>query len=174
MIDNLNGKEVEEVKREEGPLSDAKQKEKWSKLYENSLEKAEAKEDSIDLLFRLMQFDPRQRLSAKSGLTHSYCVQFSDPQTETICESNVSMNPRVPDDNEKLCGGPATSPAARAQPHGCSHLRLSPIRSSFLCAAPVSPSRTMKRYRDAIYENIDKKTKDGPSQIKPKLATQAP
>ena len=67
---------------------------------------------------------------AQAGLTHRYCVQFSDPQTETVCGSSVSMKPG-PDDNNKL---------------------------------------TVAAYRSAIYDNVDKKNKDGPKQITPVLA----
>jgi mitogen-activated protein kinase 15 len=107
---------------EQGPLSEAAQKAKWMELYGSFLQE-DVKDDSVDLLYHLMQFDPRARLTAQAGLTHRYCVQFSDPQTETICATKIVAKP---DDNVKL---------------------------------------TVAAYRSAIYDNLDKKSKDAPKQI---------
>ena len=106
----------------DGPLSESQQKAKWTELYSSYLQ-PDVKEDSMDLLFQLLQFDPRSRLTAQAGLTHPYCVQFSDPQTETVCATRIVAKP---DDNIKL---------------------------------------TVAAYRTAIYDNLDKKSKDAPKQI---------
>ena len=84
--------------REDGPLSEAAQKAKWGEVYGSFLQ-PDVKDDSIDLLYQLMQFDPRARITAQAGLTHRYCVQFSDPQTETVCATSIVAQP---DDNKKL------------------------------------------------------------------------
>lgn len=48
------------------------QKDAWSSIY------PKVSEDAIDLLTRLMQYNPEDRLTAASGLSHPYCNQFHD------------------------------------------------------------------------------------------------
>ena len=66
----------------------------WSAMY------PKASDDAIDLLERLMQYDPRRRLTALEGLSHSYCQQFHDPESEvTYAQGKVSISVH---DNKKL------------------------------------------------------------------------
>lgn len=67
----------------------------WHSLYPN------ASETAIDLLKRLMQFDPAVRLSAQEGLKHPYCAQFHDMETEPIAPQAVNMMETKLDDNDK-------------------------------------------------------------------------
>ena len=43
-----------------------------------------ASEDAIDLLMQLLRYDPTKRIQPRAGLTHEYCVQFHDPETEIV------------------------------------------------------------------------------------------
>lgn len=57
-----------------------------------------ASEHAIDLLEKLMQFDPAKRMTAEVGLNHPYCQQFHDANSEPIAQQKVSI---TLDDNEK-------------------------------------------------------------------------
>ena len=65
----------------------------WRTLY------PKASDDAIDLLEKLMQYDPNKRISAKEGLEHPYCVQFHDKETEVLAEYDVGIGVH---DNKKL------------------------------------------------------------------------
>jgi len=70
---------------------------KGSKTYEEQLQAwaatyPDASADAIDMMTQLMAFDPTQRLTAREGLTHPYCAQFHDEQSETIATRPVSTN----------------------------------------------------------------------------------
>jgi len=65
----------------------------WRTLY------PKASDDAIDLLDKLMQYDPNKRISAKEGLEHPYCVQFHDKETEPIAEVLVNIGVH---DNKKM------------------------------------------------------------------------
>ena len=64
---------------------------KWSDVY------PKATPDAIDLLEKLMQWDPAKRLTAREGMMHPYCKQFlsSDPHTtdplNRVAASKVSV-----------------------------------------------------------------------------------
>ena len=58
-----------------------------------------APENALDMLGKLMKYNPHQRITAKDGLTHPYCAQFHDPQTEPQAVTNVSIPIH---DNKKL------------------------------------------------------------------------
>ena len=51
-----------------------------------------APDEAIDLMTQMMQYDPDKRITPEAGLTHSYCVQFHDEDTEVNCENFVSIN----------------------------------------------------------------------------------
>ena len=52
----------------------------------------------LDLLQRLMEFDPSKRITAQEGVKHPYCVQFHDAAHEPVAAEKVSI---MIDDNEK-------------------------------------------------------------------------
>ena len=47
-------------------------------------------DDALDLLCRMIQYDPEQRITAKEALKHPYCAQFHDSATEVEAERQVS------------------------------------------------------------------------------------
>ena len=65
----------------------------WSALF------SKASPEAIDLLSKLMQYDPAQRITAKGGLTHEYCKQFHDQETEPLAADPVGIPIH---DNKKL------------------------------------------------------------------------
>jgi len=55
--------------------------------------------DSIDLLQKLLMFNPSKRLNAEEALEHPYVSQFHVPEEESVCEKTIT----IPiDDNKKL------------------------------------------------------------------------
>jgi len=57
-----------------------------------------AQRDALDLLSRLLQFNPNKRLSAEDAVMHPYVVQFRDEQDEPVCPEPI----HIPiDDNVK-------------------------------------------------------------------------
>jgi len=56
-----------------------------------------ASEDAIDLLMQLLRYDPTKRIQPRAGLTHEYCVQFHDPETEIVSNKTVGTNPDAAD-----------------------------------------------------------------------------
>mmetsp|Transcript_30179 Transcript_30179/g.78210 ORF Transcript_30179/g.78210 Transcript_30179/m.78210 type:complete len:372 (-) Transcript_30179:546-1661(-) len=76
----------------------------WTAMYPS------ASEEAIDLLTRLMEFSPKRRLAATGGLTHPYCSQFHDEESEIVAKksvnvdvpSNSSSTPMSVHDNKKM------------------------------------------------------------------------
>ena len=64
----------------------------WTSLFPTATPTA------LDLLVKLMQFDPGQRMTAMDGLRHPYCAQFHDAESEYTATTPVSI---ILDDNEK-------------------------------------------------------------------------
>jgi mitogen-activated protein kinase 15 len=58
-----------------------------------------ASDDALDLLEKLLQFNPEKRLTADEALEHPYVAQFHNPDDEPICKKliNITM-----DDNHKF------------------------------------------------------------------------
>jgi len=67
------------------------QKEAWKGKFPT------ADPNAIDLMAKLMCFDPTERITAKEGLTHPYCVQFHDADSEIKAEREVSLETHTPD-----------------------------------------------------------------------------
>ena len=64
----------------------------WSSVYPTATPTA------LDMLVKLMSFDPSQRITAMEGLRHPYCAQFHDAESEYTATTPVSI---ILDDNEK-------------------------------------------------------------------------
>ena len=74
--------------------SDETRRNTWSGMY------PKVSDDAIDLIDRLMQYDPRRRITAADGLSHMYCTQFHDPESEvTYAQGRVNISVH---DNKKL------------------------------------------------------------------------
>merc|ERR1712010_360664 len=57
-----------------------------------------ASPEALDLLRRLLQFNPMKRISAEAALSHPYVSQFHNPEDEPACEREI----HIPiDDNTK-------------------------------------------------------------------------
>lgn len=57
-----------------------------------------ASSEALDLLSKLLQFNPEKRISAEEALRHPYCAQFHNPTDEPIASGLIS----IPiDDNTK-------------------------------------------------------------------------
>jgi len=58
-----------------------------------------ASDDALDLLSKLLNFNPNKRLSAEKALQHPYVAQFHNPEDEPVCDKIIY----IPiDDNTKL------------------------------------------------------------------------
>lgn len=58
-----------------------------------------ASEEAIDLLRKLLMFNPDQRITAEQALEHPYLAQFHNPEEEPSCDKPI----KIPiDDNKKL------------------------------------------------------------------------
>jgi len=58
-----------------------------------------ASEDAIDLLRKLLMFNPDKRITAEQALEHPYLAQFHNPEDEPSCDKAI----KIPiDDNKKL------------------------------------------------------------------------
>jgi len=69
----------------------------WEALYNGQ------SSDALDLLKKLMQFDPDKRLTAEEGLRHPYCAQFHDgSDSEYLAQHKVTISL---DDNDKKSTG---------------------------------------------------------------------
>jgi mitogen-activated protein kinase 15 len=70
----------------------------WSQVY------PKANADAIDVLEKLMQWDPNKRLDAKEGMMHPYCKQFiaTDPHCADPLQRVAGFKVSTPfDDNDK-------------------------------------------------------------------------
>ena len=71
---------------------------KWADMY------PKAGADAIDLLEKLMQWDPSKRLTALEGMSHPYCIQFvhTDPHCAEPLKRTAERAVSTPfDDNDK-------------------------------------------------------------------------
>jgi len=55
-------------------------------------------DDALDLLQKLLLFNPSKRLSVDQALKHPFCAQFYNPRTLKVCTKPISM---AIDDNKK-------------------------------------------------------------------------
>ena len=82
------------------------QLQEWKRTY------SKTSDDAAHLLCSLMQVDPANRLQAHAGLTHPYCQQFHDEESEITASEPVQTHDHSTtmaakfDDNKKLCAHP--------------------------------------------------------------------
>jgi mitogen-activated protein kinase 15 len=50
-----------------------------------------ASDDALDLMRKLMHFNPKKRLTAEQALKHPYVAQFHDPENEPICTKRINI-----------------------------------------------------------------------------------
>lgn len=91
LLDNLT---VQRPKNE--PSSTERSRSFWQTKFQDH----NASEDAIDLMCKLMKYDPERRITCKDGMTHPYCAAFHDPATEVEWQGLKIPNPV--DDNLKL------------------------------------------------------------------------
>jgi len=58
-----------------------------------------ATEDAIDLMIKLLKFNPSDRLTVEEALEHPYVAQFHDIDSEPVCKKIISISI---DDNKKF------------------------------------------------------------------------
>jgi mitogen-activated protein kinase 15 len=91
------------------PKTNEQQKQAWARIFPS------ASPEAIDCLMQLMQFSPKKRMTSEAGLTHPYCSQFHDQESEIVARYNVNVE--VPqlgstgglhkvDDNKKVRAHP--------------------------------------------------------------------
>ena len=68
---------------------------RWKRKFESV---AHASDQAIDLMQKLLQFDPAKRIDAVAALQHPYVAQFHDPHVERTADFKVQV---VIDDNDK-------------------------------------------------------------------------
>jgi len=66
----------------DGFSDEVSQKAKTALGFSAYLKLPDAEEAALELMEQLMKYDPTERLTAHSGLSHKYCVQFQDKDTE--------------------------------------------------------------------------------------------
>ena len=62
-----------------------------------------APEDAIDLIDKLLQFNPTKRLTAKQALNHPFVAKFHDPKKEYDCGTRIKMPILFDDDLKCSC-----------------------------------------------------------------------
>lgn len=58
--------------------------------------------DVVDLVERLLQFDPEERLSAAQALEHPYVAEFRDKDSEICADPSLSLESLEPPNEKKL------------------------------------------------------------------------
>lgn len=59
----------------------------------------DAPEDALDLMQKLLQFNPQKRLTAEEALQHPYVAHFHNPEDEPVAAGPITISV---DDNKKV------------------------------------------------------------------------
>jgi serine/threonine protein kinase len=60
-----------------------------------------ANKDAVDLLEKMLKFDPYKRIAVEDALAHPYLATLHHPEDEPVCETTFAMKDDVPDDDLK-------------------------------------------------------------------------
>jgi len=63
-----------------------KRKRSWSSIYPN------AEKNALDLLDRLLTFDPAKRITVEEAMRHPYISEYSQPDREPTCEESFNFD----------------------------------------------------------------------------------
>lgn len=63
----------------------------------------EASPEAVDLVNSLLQFDPKDRMTASQALEHPYVAEFRDVKSETVADSRINISALEPP-NERTVG----------------------------------------------------------------------
>ena len=80
-------------------VSSAIKENKTTPLQRFKVQFPQASADAIDLMIRLLEFDPNKRITAQQALEHPYIAQFHDPSVERDAPMKVTIE--VDDDDKK-------------------------------------------------------------------------
>lgn len=61
----------------------------WTRLFPNADQKA------LDLLGRMLTFNPHKRITVEEALAHPYLEQYYDPADEVFLVFNISLNIKI-------------------------------------------------------------------------------
>lgn len=59
----------------------------------------DAPDDALDLMHKLLQFNPQKRLTAEEALQHPYVAHFHNPEDEPVAAGPITI---CVDDNKKV------------------------------------------------------------------------
>ena len=64
---------------------------KDKKLFLKNVNKLTKDKDLIDLILKLLKFNPKKRLTAEEALEHPYLAEFHNPSEEIVCDHKIEI-----------------------------------------------------------------------------------